>query len=186
MRCLRNISAFAVTAFPLLLSSLPSWAEEAGAGEKGGLPQLDTSLFPEQLFWLAVNFAVLYVLMSFVALPRVSKTQGNRKTVIASEIEAARLASDSAKVMVASVEKSLNEARSRAQTSVSEMMAEVTETAYQHRVAKEKELSRQLHRAEEDIAVTREAAMKEVQVCATDLAQTIVGKILGSGGRVSA
>ena len=84
-----------------LLLALPARAEEAG------LPQLDTSLFAEQIFWLAVSFGVLYLLMSSVALPRVAKTKDNRKHVIAGELEAARVANEAARQAVAQVEKSL-------------------------------------------------------------------------------
>jgi|GEM_PF-333159 F-type H+-transporting ATPase subunit b len=181
----RNTIAFAVTVLSLAPFSLPVWAEEAGAGDKG-LPQFDTSLYPEQIFWLVVTFAILYLLMAHVALPRVVRTQENRKAIIAAEIEAARVASEAAKATVAAVEKSLSEARARAQVSVSEMLAAVAAEADAHKAAKEKDLLRQLHRAEEDIAVTREAAMQEVRAAASGLAKSIVGKILGSLERVRA
>ncbi len=186
MNLSKNIRVFVATALPFVMSSLPVWAEEAEAGEKGGLPQFDTSLFPEQIFWLVVSFAVLYLLMSVVALPRVARTQGNRKNVIAAEIDAARKANDTAQATSASVVKSLGEARAKAQSSVSAMLVEVAEESSQHHAAKEKELLRHLHRAEEDIAVTREAAMHEVRASASDLANAIVGKILASQGRVGA
>jgi len=36
------------------------------------MPQLDVETFPSQLFWLAVTFVVLYILMSWVGLPRLT------------------------------------------------------------------------------------------------------------------
>ena len=36
------------------------------------MPQLDIETFPSQLFWLAVTFIVLYFLMSWIGLPRVT------------------------------------------------------------------------------------------------------------------
>jgi F-type H+-transporting ATPase subunit b len=186
MRHLRIPRAFAATVLPFALLSLPAWAEEAGEGDKGGLPQFDASLFPEQIFWLVVSFAVLYLLMAFVALPRVGKTQGNRKRVISAEIETARTANNAAKASVASVEKSLSEARANAQTRVTEMLAKVDEEANAHKVMQEKELLRKLHLAEEDIAVSRTAALEKVRICAADLATAMVDKILSSSARAKA
>jgi len=178
MTLFRDMRGLAVLALPLALVSLPVWAEEGGA-EKGGLPQLDVSLFPEQIFWLAITFALLYALMAGVALPRVAKTQTNRKQVIATEIEAARAANEKAKLTVASVEKSLAEARNKAREHVNEMLAQVgTETASAQSV-QEKELLRQLHRAEADIAVTREAALNAIHSDAADLAAVAVEKLVG-------
>ncbi len=36
------------------------------------MPQLDVETFPSQMFWLAVTFILLYLLMSRVGLPRLS------------------------------------------------------------------------------------------------------------------
>ena len=50
------------------VAALPSWAATDGGG--GGLPQLDVSTFPTQVFWLFVSFALLYFVMSKVAIWR--------------------------------------------------------------------------------------------------------------------
>jgi F-type H+-transporting ATPase subunit b len=186
MRIVRNINVLAVTALSLVLTSLPVWAEEAGAGEKGGLPMLDTSLFPEQLFWLAVSFVVLYILMSSVALPRVAKTQTNRRLMIELELDAARQANEAAKVAVAAVEKSLTAARSNGQAKISEMVAQVTEESAARQTAQERDLLRHLHRAEADISVTREAALSAIRASAEELAATVIEKVTGTKTRVQA
>jgi len=168
----------------ILALSAPAAAFAQADNDKGGLPQFDTSLFPGQLFWLAVSFCLLYSLMSLIALPRVARTQDNRKKTIASELEAARAANDAAKATVAQVEKSLTEARARAHGTVSEMIAKVAEESALRQTAQERELQRRLHRSEADIAVTREAALNAVRDSAADLAATLVEKIVGSKMRV--
>ncbi len=185
MRFFRN--GFAVASI-VTLSSLPAWAEESA---DKGLPQFDTSLFPEQLFWLAVTFGALYLLMSKIALPRVSETQSKRRQIIASEIEAARAASDAAKAAAAVAEKSLAEARAKAQASVSEMMAQIAEETAKAQVAQDHTLQRHLHSAEEKIAVARQAGLNAIHSTVTELATVIVDKVINdkkinSGGRVGA
>jgi F-type H+-transporting ATPase subunit b len=186
MRMIRNSLAFAAIAVPFALSSLSAWAEGTEAAESGGLPQFNPAFYSEQVFWLLVSFAVLYAMMAYVALPRVAKTQSNRKTVIAAEIETARAANEAAKVSVAAVEKSLSEARANAQARVGEMLAKVAEEANGHRAAREKELLRNLRRAEEDIATTRTAALEQVRTSAADLAKAVVDKILEAKAQVKA
>jgi F-type H+-transporting ATPase subunit b len=180
MRLFRNIVA--VAGLPLFYA-LPALAQ--ADNDKGGLPQLKTDLFPEQIFWLAISFGILYLLMSKVALPRVASTQDNRKQVIAAELEAARVASETAKQTVAQVEKSLAEARAKAYADVGDMIAKVKETNAERQRAQEKELGRRLHRAEADIAVAREAALTSIRGTAADLAAVVVEKILGAKGRVA-
>src|SRR5271163_4359214 len=40
-------------------------------GEKHAFPPFESQHFPSQLFWLALSFILLYVLMSRIALPRI-------------------------------------------------------------------------------------------------------------------
>jgi F-type H+-transporting ATPase subunit b len=190
MHLFRNIRVFAAAALPVVLFSLSSFAEEAAeeaeAGKEAGLPQFNPVFFPEQIFWLVVTFAILYVLMAFVALPRIAKTQGNRKRVLAAEIESARTANEAAKTSLVSVEKALNEARENAHAGVSEMLAKVAEEETERRAVQEKEISRKLHRAEEKIAIIRTAALEQIAGDATDFASAVVGKILGAQKRGTA
>ncbi len=179
MASFRNIRVFAASLVPALLASLPMWAEEAEGGKKDGLPQLDPALFPEQIFWLVVSFAVLYLLMSRVALPRVAATQGNRKKVIAAQIESARAANEAAKASQASVEKGLAEARAKAHEGVSVQLAKVAEEANERRATQEKELMRKLHRAEADIATARASALEQIRSDAEGFANEVIAKILG-------
>ena len=61
-------------------------AHEAGAV---GMPQLDFSTFPNQIFWLLVALVVTYLVMANVALPRIGSTLANRKGIIAGDLAAA-------------------------------------------------------------------------------------------------
>jgi len=186
MRLFRHICAFAAAVLPFLLSFTLAWAEEAEGGGKEGLPQFDPALFPEQIFWLVVSFAVLYVLTAYVALPRVAITQSNREKVISTEIESARTANNAAKASVAVTEKALLEARANAHAGVSEMLAKVSEEANERRAAQEKELSRKLHRAEADISSARATALEQIYATAEDLAKVVIDKILEAKRRGAA
>lgn len=189
MRFIRTFPAYAVAVSVLASSSLSAWAEEAaheGAEGGGGLPQFDTSLFPEQIFWVVVSFITLYMLMNYVALPRIAHTQENRKEIITKEVETARAAHEQAMASVAAVDKSMNDARAKAQEEVSDMLAKVTEEASKRQAAQEHELLRKLRASEEEIAVTYAAAMEQVRHVANDVAVSVVDKILDVGKRAGA
>ena len=42
------------------------------------MPQLDPSTFGSQLFWLLVCFGALYLVLSFIVIPRIDKTLAAR------------------------------------------------------------------------------------------------------------
>ncbi len=54
----------------------------AGAAHEaasGGMPQLDPSHFPNQIFWLLLTLVVIYFVLSRVALPRIAGTIATRQ-----------------------------------------------------------------------------------------------------------
>ena len=52
---------------------------------KAGMPQLDITTFPNQVFWLLVFLALVYILLSRVALPRIGGTIAHRKGTITAD-----------------------------------------------------------------------------------------------------
>jgi ATP synthase B/B' CF(0) len=61
---------------------------EAPAGHPK-FPPFESEHFPSQLFWLVISFALLYVLMSRIALPRIGGIMAARSKVISDDLAAA-------------------------------------------------------------------------------------------------
>jgi len=167
----------ALVAGTAMLYAWPLAAAESG--KSGGLPQLDVSFFPGQLFWLALTFGILYLLMTYVALPGVRRTQDNRQGTIASELAAAKAANEQAKAMIAQYEKALADARSNAQTTVNEIKLVAAKESAERQAVQEKELSKRMHEAEAKIAAARDAAIGDVRKTAADLSTVIVERMSG-------
>ena len=99
----------------ILMSALPprlvlAAEEEAAAG----LPQLDFTTWPTQIFWLVVSFAVAYLLMWRVVVPSIGGVLEARHTRIEEDLKRARLAADEASTVREGVEQQLAEARTTA------------------------------------------------------------------------
>ena len=54
-----------------------------------GMPQLDFSTFPNQIFWLVVTLIVLYLVLSRVALPRIATVLSERHGAIQRDLDKA-------------------------------------------------------------------------------------------------
>ena len=180
MTMLRKLS-FSSLMLTLSVSALPAFAAE-GSESKAGLPQLDVTLFPAQLFWLALTFVTLYVLMAYVALPRVKQTQDRRSTVLTTDLAAAEQANEAAKAMIAQYEKSLSDARSKAQATVAEISAVAAKASAESQSLQQRELGKRLQEAEAKIGVTRDDAIKNLNSAASDLATVIVEKVFRHEG----
>src|SRR3989338_9613617 len=64
-------------------------AEVAHETAKAGMPQLDFSTFPNQIFWLVVTLLVIYFVLSRIALPRIGGVLAQRDGAITSDLSAA-------------------------------------------------------------------------------------------------
>lgn len=176
-----------LTSSAAVLYTLPALAE-AGEGTKPGLPQLYTTLFPEQLFWLAVTFSALYLLMSFVALPGVRRTQDNRQATISSEVAAAAAAHEQAKTMMEEYERALAKARAEAHATVTSIVTQAAKESAEQQTTQRQALNKRLHEAEAQISAARDAAIRDIHSSAVELGHGLIEKVTGfkastSGGR---
>ena len=152
------------------------------AAAAGGLPQLDPAVWTPQLFWLAVSFAILYFVMSRLALPKVGAVLEDRQRRISADIEEATRLKAEADASVAAYEAQLAAARGRAQSDAREAQDRIAGEANRQRQTLEQELGDRLREAESQIAATRTQAMGNVQAIATETTGAIVTEL----GRVNA
>jgi F-type H+-transporting ATPase subunit b len=155
---------------------MPVHAEEAA---KAGLPQFDMSYFPGQIFWLAVTFTILYLLMSQIALPGVERTQEKRAAAIAAELAAASAANEEAKKIVADYEKRLSEARAEAQATVTAFTRRAAQALLDRQAEQQQKLNRHMAEAEARIAEARAAALEDAQTAIIEIAGIALDKVAG-------
>jgi len=143
------------------------------------MPQFDPTSFPSQLFWLAITFVALYVLMSKVALPRIGDILEERQKRISDDLDMAERLKAETEAAIAAYEKALAEARASAQAEIARVMeANAAESAARHK-ALEEQLSAKIVESEERIHAAHREAMAEVGGIAAEVAAAIVERIAG-------
>jgi len=149
-------------------------------------PPFQQDTFASQLFWLAITFALLYIVMAKVALPRVGSIIEARRARIDGDLGEANRLKLSAEDAMAAYEKSLAEARGRAQTIGNETRDRLNAEAEQSRKALDEQLNKKLAEAEKTIAATKLQAMSNVRSIAIDAAGAIVTRLIGTAPAESA
>lgn len=153
------------------------------AAEDGGgasLPQLDTSTFSSQIFWLAVSFAVLFILMWKVALPRVTDVVDSREQKIRADLERAEQLRDEIAKTEEEIAKVLSEARAEAQDIMRKAQDKVAEDHAKKQQKIEADLDQKIAEAEERIAKERSEALASMKQVAEDVVAASVEKLTGS------
>jgi|SRR5262245_30646481 len=155
--------------------------EHIPAGEEGrAFPPFDSTTFASQLFWLAVIFIALYLLMSRVALPRIGSILDARRRRIQDDLAEAQRFKDASDAAISSHEKALAEARGRAQALANETRAKAAAAAEARRKEVDAKLQAHIADAEKGIATTQSAAMTNVRSIAGEAAGAIVERLTGT------
>jgi F-type H+-transporting ATPase subunit b len=143
------------------------------------MPQLDFSTYAPQLIWLAITFAVLYLLMARVALPRIATVIEERRDRIASDLDEAERSKVQSEAAIAAYEAALAEARARAHEIARANRDRLTAEIDAERARVDAEAADKTAEAERAIAAARSAALGEVGAIAGELTEAIVKRLVG-------
>ncbi len=153
-------------------------AAEEAAKKGGGLPQLDFSTFPSQIFWLAVTVIVLFWLMNKIALPRIAEVLEERADAIADDLDRAEEFKRKAAEAEEAYQQALAEARAKAQAIAAETRAEIQKDVDAAMARADAEISARSAESEKRIREIRASAMEAVEEVATDTAGAVIESIL--------
>lgn len=143
------------------------------------MPQFDITTFPTQVFWLAIAFTTLYVLLAWLAIPRIERVLGERRGRIEGDIdEAARLKAE-ADAALAAYEAGLERARGEGKTIAARAAEAAASEAARHERAAAERLAAEAQLAERRIAESRAAALANVRAIASDAARAGTKRLLG-------
>jgi F-type H+-transporting ATPase subunit b len=152
-------------------------AEALDEHKSGGLPQLNQPDFAPQLFWLAVTFALLWWIMSKIALPRIGEVIEERKDRIQRDLAAAERLKGETDKALQTYEKALADARGSASAIARQTRDSLNAEVDKERKAVEDQLGKKLADAEASIAATKDKALASVKDIAGDAVVSIVNAL---------
>jgi F-type H+-transporting ATPase subunit b len=164
-----------IAAIPVFIVVAAATHEE----KSGGLPQLNPGDFSPQLVWLAFTFVVLYLILAYVALPRIGEVIEERRDRVQRDLDAAERFKSDTDAALAAYEQALSEARQKASSLAKDMREELGAETEKERAGVEGQLAAKLSEAETRIAATKNKALSSVDEIAAETASAVVSKLLG-------
>jgi F-type H+-transporting ATPase subunit b len=149
------------------------------AAKSAGMPQLDFSTWPNQIFWLAVSLVAIYLILTRVGLPRIAAVLAERKGTIINDLTAA----EELKAKAVEAEKAYNEAlsnaRSEAAKIVAKARAEIQADLDAATAKADAEIAAKASVSEARIAEIKAGALESVTEVARDVAAELVAALGG-------
>ncbi len=157
----------------------------SNAFAEGSVPQMDPSSFPNQLFWLAITFVALYVVVSKMVVPSVSSVLDAREATIADAIAKAEAFKQHAEQTRGNFEAGSQSARVRAADMLSKAQADAAKAQADAMAALNATLDEQSAKAASALQKSMASASKEVEASSAELARAMVEKLLGNTAKAS-
>lgn len=143
------------------------------------MPQLDVSTFTPQLVWLAITFICLYVLMTTLVLPRISRVLAVRKDRIEGTLTRAQMLKTEAEAARDGYDKALSDARNKAHGDVTAAI-ERTKAEINGKLEEQAHtLAAKAREAENNLGQAKDKALAGVSDVAAEIAKAAAEKLLG-------
>lgn len=156
----------------------------AAKHEAAGFPPFKTETYPSQLFWLAITFCFLFVVLWRVAGPRINAAITGRRTTINTAIDEAARARAEAEAAQKAYEEALAKARARANALAEETRSKLNAEIALAKADADAKAHEAMLAADQRILSTRNHAKSAVTAAARDAAIAIVERL--TGDKVSA
>lgn len=172
MRATQTIMSYAT----LVMLASPAFAAET---KKAPMPQMDAEWFPNQLFWLAVSFVLLYLLVSCVIMPKLNRVIGGRKMTIEGMIAEAEDMKNQAQAAREHFESVESGARKEAATMVADVTATMNKSIAESQSTMDADVKKRIAASDAAIAEKLASARNGVGTAAASLASDIYASLMG-------
>lgn len=148
-------------------------------GQKSaGLPQMDISTFPSQLFWLVVTFLILYVFMSKYVIPSLRTTIEERKDKILGDINEAEAVNNQASSSLKEYDDKLNAASNRSSEIISSSKEESSKYTSDLKSKSDDKINKMIEESMTRIKLQQKKSENQVKQATLEAVKSIVSKYI--------
>jgi F-type H+-transporting ATPase subunit b len=142
------------------------------------MPQFEVRFFPSEIFWTVVSFVLLFALLKWLVMPRLTMILERRTRAIEAELEKAKQQREEAEKLRGDYQRQLDDAADDARRMFDESEARVRE---QHRKMMDEWKSDMKRREEafrEETELARQRALREIRAEAAEMVVGATEKLL--------
>ena len=142
-----------------------------------GMPQFNAKSFSSQIFWLIITFTALYIVITYIILPRVRENIRLRKNKIANDIERAESIKLEIENMISQSNLKFEEAKVQAQKIIKETTLRSNKEYANQIDSLKKQIANMQIENEKKIAEYKNNLEKDIEKTAISLCAVILSKL---------
>ncbi len=174
--------------FYSLVLSIALFTNVKGA-ESGGMPQLNPEFWISQIFWLIITFSSLFLILSKIILPKISKNIEFRKSQILENVETAEQQKEESDNKIKQYENLILKSKNEAKNYFNEARKKVLEEIDKKKEQLDKELNNEINIAEKEIIELKNNAPEKINKIAIETSSLLIRELIGeevNGSSISA
>ena len=154
--------------------------KEVFAAESGGMPQLNPEFWISQIFWLTITFAILYVVLSKLILPKISANLELRKSEIQENIEAAEKQRKSSETKLKEYDDIVQKSKLGAKNIFKESREKIFKDISFKKETLDKQIDEEIKKVEQEIEILKKSAPEKISKIAIETSSDLVKKLIGA------
>ena len=155
--------------------------KEAFAAESGGMPQLNPEFWISQIFWLTLTFGILYLVLSKLILPKISKNLESRKSQILENIEAAEKQREDSENKLKEYDEIILKNKLEAKNIFNQAREKALKDISSKKNLLDKQIDDEINEVEKEIIAFRDSAPDKINKIAIETASELTQKLIGAG-----
>ena len=150
------------------------------AAESGGMPQLNPEFWVSQIFWLLITFGILYLVLSKLILPKISKNLESRKSQISENIEAAEKHRENSDSKLKEYEDIILKSKLEANNIFKEAREKVIKDINSKKVNLEKQIDEEIKKTEQELESFKKSSPEKINKIAIETSTELLKKLIGA------
>ena len=144
-----------------------------------GMPQLDSTYWASQAFWLILVFTILYISITKFYLPKIKNNLDDRENKIKEDLEAANKFKDLSVLKFKEYEKILEDSNKEVIKIHFESKSKLDKDIQEKKSIMEKEIENEINKAQKEIAELKKNSILDIQNISRAIASNIIENISG-------
>ncbi len=151
----------------------------AQSSQSSGMPQLNPEFWISQIFWLVLTFGMLFIILSKLILPKISKNLEARKSQILENIEAAEKQREESENKIKEYEKIILNSKNETKNYFNEVRIKILKDINKKKEILKNEINKEIKTVEKEIIDLKNNAPEKINKIAIETSSDLIKKLIG-------